>query len=133
MATAEPAEDRPGPDDHPFGSVGLSVPAAERRIAAFTGQALVNAAELTAAGHRFLTVTHGDPQDREQQELVTTLSAAAWATARVRSVSGNDYLTIHVRPPRERGEPAAEEVVTQLEGLAYELNPGWWRIRRSAR
>jgi hypothetical protein len=96
-------------------------------------QQLVDEVELLAAGHRFLTVEHGDPEDDEQAALVKRLSDTAWATGRVRRTQGgNDYLTIYVDPPIGE-QPDADAVVNQLELLAHELNPGWWRIRRSAR
>jgi hypothetical protein len=132
MAT-EPAEDRPEQDAHPL-AAGLSVADTEHFLAALAGQALADEAELTAAGYRFLTVEHGDPEDDDQMTRVSALSDAGWKTSRVRTIqAGNDYLTIHVDPPRAPGQPTADEVVNQLEQVADQLNPGWWRIRRSAR
>lgn len=133
MAT-EPvgAEREPDETSYPFSAI--SAAAAEHYCRTADDRALVTEAELTAIGHRFLTVDHGDPEDDDQLALVSGLRIAAWDTRRVTTIhGGNDYLTIHVRPPTESGQPAAEVVLNQLELRAHELNPGWWRIRRGAR
>jgi hypothetical protein len=94
---------------------------------------LVDEAERTAAGHRFLTVEHpaGD------KALVDELAAAAWRTERVRGTQRqDDQLTIEIHPlAGAQWARTADEVVNALEQLACQLEPraGDWRIRRSAR
>jgi hypothetical protein len=56
----------------------------------------------------------------------TTHPGTSGATRRTTS-----WTTIYVDPPVD-DQPAAETVVDQLEHLAHELSPGWWRIRRAA-
>jgi hypothetical protein len=120
-------------DEARAGTQGFDLAAAEQFVAAQEQRALLDEAELTAAGHRFLAIEHGDPEDDAQATLVRRLSDTAWATGRVRRThGGNDHLTIDVEPPTGE-QPAADDVVDHLEHLAHELNPGWWRIRRSAR
>lgn len=126
--------DHPEQDDQPprvlYGFGARDAAEYHQRLAE---QQLVDEVELLAAGYRFLTVEHGDPEDDEQAALVKRLSDTAWATGRVRRTQGgNDYLTIYVEPPTG-DQSDADAVVNQLELLAHELNPGWWRIRRSAR
>lgn len=96
---------------------------------------LIWEAKAIAAGHRFLTVqvTEMLPYDAEEMSRVTRLSEAALCTGRVRSLShiGN-LVVIEIGPVTQAGEPTADDVITPLELLAHELNPGGWSIRRAA-
>jgi hypothetical protein len=122
-----PADERPR-------ELVFDLAAAEQFLAARAQRALVGEAELTAAGYRFLTVEHGDPEDDDQARRVDALSKAAWATGRVQSSrGGNDYRTFEVTPAAEPDQASADEVVDVLERQAHTLNPGWWRVRRAAR
>ncbi|WP_410570597.1 hypothetical protein [Amycolatopsis sp. cmx-4-61] len=117
-----------------LGEAVFDLAGAERQIAAHARAALIGEAELTAAGHRFLTVDHGDPEDDDQARRVDALSRAAWATRRVHSSrGGNDSRTFQITPATAPDQPGADDVVDQIEQQARTLNPGWWRIRRSAR
>jgi hypothetical protein len=97
---------------------------------------LIREAESAAAGHRWLTIEVGAavlPDDAEQLALLNQVRAAAERTGRLRSVSrGTDRLVIEVGPAGAAGELAADDVLTPLELLAHELNPGSWSIHRSA-
>ena len=121
------------PGESPGLPTGISAAAAEQYLQVASERALLNEAETAAHGYRFLTVEHGDAEDDEQRALVVALSTAAWNTGQVRALrGGSDYLTIQISPQTTSGQLAADEVLNQLELVARELNPGWWRIRRSS-
>jgi hypothetical protein len=113
--------------------VSSSIPA-DQFLRAHQAAALVQEAELTALGYRFLSVAHGDPESPEEAEALSGLSNTFWcySTGSHRSTrGGNDYTTYVCGPPD------AQEVLEEVERLAYQLagevaarrrmRP-WWNI-----
>lgn len=106
-------------------------PFGEQLIRQLQQQALLAEAEEAARGILHLTVDTGDPETDEDLARIHALHEFAWAgrpEARALNIAGgNDYTTIRVT-----GSSAAE-FLDALAAKAVDLNPGWWRIRRSSR
>ncbi|MEU5764013.1 hypothetical protein [Nocardia sp. NPDC047648] len=105
---------------------------AEQLLRDYSDAALVGEAHALMHGERHLTIEHGYPETADDTARLQHLSDTAWRGrdgARTRSIGGGgDYTTITVEGPH------AEEFVDSLAQLAQEsLNPGWWKVRRSAR
>ncbi len=115
---------------HPTDGTPLSPEEAHAAADRMLVVARASDAELYANGYRFLTVAHGDLEDADDERRLHRLSALADAPRTLASISfrgTNDTSTWIVN-----GAQAAA-TVDQLEALAHELNPGWWKIRRTAR
>jgi hypothetical protein len=116
--------------NHLFGRVQLTPAEARDLRRRLDEAALVREAEQAAHGAHHLTVAHGDPESAEDADRVHQLFA--WthlhrARAVFSAVATNDTVRWTITGPD------AEAVLVDLEAVAEQLNPGWWRIRRAAR
>lgn len=95
------------------------------------GSAVEAYLEDAAHGKRHLSVVTGDLETSEDVARVEQLTAVAWAgregARMTASRGGSDYVTLVI------DGPSAGQFVDELAALAIELNPGFWRISRSAR
>ncbi len=100
-------------------------------VARLTPASMTAAAEEITRGVRYLTVVHGDAETDDDARRQSDLSNAAWklcAGTRLSIRGTNDTRTYRVEP----GEPSADAIIDVLADTANRLNPGWWKIRRSA-
>jgi hypothetical protein len=113
-----------------FGRSTLNVEQARALLEQMQAEALVDEAEQAAHGVRHLAVEHGDPESADDEQRLHQLWQ--WAhdnreRACISTRSSNDTTTWFI------DGPAAEDLMSGLETLAYRLSPGWWTIRRAAR
>ena len=113
-----------------FGRPALTVEQARALLEQLEAEALADEAEQAAHGVRHLTVEHGDPETADDERRLHLLWQ--WAhdnreRARITIRGSNDTTIWFI------AGPAADELVADLEALAHQFNPRWWRIRRAAR
>lgn len=104
---------------------------AEELGRALLAQALLAEAEEAARGVHHLLIETGYPETDQEMHRIARLVEIAWTgwdDARPLSVGGGgDYTRVRVAGSR------AAEFVDYLAGIAAGLDPGWWRVRTSAR
>jgi hypothetical protein len=103
---------------------------AERAIYDLTQAARAREAEQVAEGWRFLSIVHGDLERQEDVDALSQLAETFWGQVtdgRRQIRGGNDYTTYCAGPPADQ----ADRVITAVEAVASEFNPGWWRVTRT--
>ncbi|SRR6266511_2693876 len=113
------------------GRFAPSVDEARALLERLQAQALIDEAEQAAHGIRHLTVEHGDLESADDERRLHQLWQ--WAGEHrdrglISTRGGNDSTTWLIG-----GGPNADAMLAELEALARRLDPGWWRIHRSAR
>jgi hypothetical protein len=81
--------------------------------------------DAEAAGWRFLSLAHGDPETPEQEQAIHEVHEAFWEhpTQSHRGTrGGGDYVTFHARGPD------ADLLLRRVHLAATNLNPGWWHL-----
>jgi len=94
-------------------------------------RARADEAEMAAAGWRFLSIAHGDPETQQHVDALTQVARTFWAqpTRGLHQIAGgNDYTTYRAGPPVED----AEQVIAATRAVAEEHNPGHWHITLTA-
>jgi hypothetical protein len=113
-----------------FGRTTMTIEQARELLARQRADALVDEAEQAAHGVRHLTVEHGDPESADDEQRLHHLwlwASDNRARAQISTSGGNDTTSWSV------DGPDADTLIAELAALASRLNPGWWRIRPSAR
>jgi hypothetical protein len=105
-------------------------PEHEARRADLRADLALAEAEEVARGGRHLSVVHGDPSTVEEAQHVAEFydvvremaSRVEWSRLR----GAEDHVIVAV------AGDSADECVTRLANIATSMNPGFWRITRSA-
>ena len=112
-----------------FAGAALSRSQAHAAADRISGLARAGDAELSARGYQLLTIAHGDPETREEQDALRQVHA--WGEqhpgAMAGTRGGNDSTTWILTGADAAGHLAA------LQAIAQEHNLGWWRIRQAGR
>jgi hypothetical protein len=103
----------------------------EAHLQELRARAQAEEAEMTAAGWRFLSIAHGDPETQQHADALTQVSRTfqLQPTRGQRQIAGgNDYTTYRAGPPAAD----AEQVIAATRAVAEEHNPGHWHITPTA-